>query len=164
MSYTQIIREQLVKTNIDDLWSFMSSPKNLQKITPQNMGFIITSENKDEIMYPGMIISYKVTPILNIPLTWITEITQVKDQKFFVDEQRVGPYKMWHHEHIFKVQDNGVLMKDIITYIPPFGILGELVNYLFINKKVNEIFDFRSKVLEEIYNGSNKDCCSSKVI
>ena len=161
MSYTQIIREQLVKTNIDDLWNFMSSPKNLQKITPQNMGFIITSNNKDEIMYPGMIISYKVTPILNIPLTWITEITQVKDKKFFVDEQRVGPYKMWHHEHIFKVQDNGVLMKDIITYIPPFGILGEVANYLFINKRVNEIFDFRSKVLEEIYNTSNKDWCAN---
>jgi ligand-binding SRPBCC domain-containing protein len=157
MSYTQIIREQLVKTNIDDLWNFMSSPKNLQKITPQNMGFIITSNNKEEIMYPGMIISYKVTPILNIPLTWITEITQVKDKKFFVDEQRVGPYKMWHHEHIFKVQDNGVLMKDIITYIPPFGILGKVANDLFINKRVKEIFDFRSKVLEEIYNTSNKD-------
>ena len=161
MSYTQIIREQLVKTNIDDLWNFMSSPKNLQKITPQNMGFIITSNNKEEIMYPGMIISYKVTPILNIPLTWITEITQVKDKKFFVDEQRVGPYKMWHHEHIFKAQDNGVLMKDIITYIPPFGILGEVANYLFINKRVNEIFDFRSKVLEEIYNTSNKDWCAN---
>ena len=161
MSYIQIIREQLVKTNIDDLWNFMSSPKNLQKITPQNMGFIITSNNKDEIMYPGMIISYKVTPILNIPLTWITEITQVKNKKFFVDEQRVGPYKMWHHEHIFKVQDNGVLMKDIITYIPPFGILGEVANYLFINKRVNEIFDFRSKVLEEIYNTSNKDWCAN---
>ena len=161
MSYTQIIREQLVKTNIDDLWDFISSPKNLKKITHQNMGFIITSNNKDEIMYPGMIISYKVTPILNIPLTWITEITQVKDKKFFVDEQRVGPYKMWHHEHIFKVQDNGVLMKDIITYIPPFGILGEVGNYLFINKRVNQIFDFRSKVLEEIYNTSNKDWCAN---
>tara|TARA_X000000368_G_scaffold10460_1_gene8364 strand:+ start:46 stop:531 length:486 start_codon:yes stop_codon:yes gene_type:complete len=161
MAYTQIIREQLVKTNIDDLWSFISSPKNLQKITPKDMGFIITSKNKEEIMYPGMIISYKVTPILSIPLSWITEITQVKENKFFVDEQRVGPYKMWHHEHIFKVQDNGVLMKDIITYIPPFGILGKLANYLFINKKVNEIFDFRSKVIEEIYNTSNKDCCTN---
>ena len=161
MAYTQIIREQLVKTNIDDLWSFMSSPKNLQQITPQNMGFIITSKNKEEVMYPGMIISYKVTPILNIPLTWVTEITHVKDKKFFVDEQRVGPYKMWHHEHIFTVQDNGVLMKDIITYIPPFGILGKLANYLFINKRVNEIFDFRNKVLEEIYNTGSNDCCTN---
>ncbi|MAW21324.1 MAG: hypothetical protein CMD16_02870 [Flavobacteriales bacterium] len=161
MAYTQIIREQLVKTNIDDLWSFMSSPKNLQKITPQNMGFIITSKNKDEVMYPGMIISYKVTPILNIPLTWITEITHVKEKNFFVDEQRVGPYKMWHHEHIFKVQDNGVLMKDIITYIPPFGILGKLANYLFINKRVNEIFDFRNKVLDQIYNTTNENCCAN---
>tara|TARA_B100001758_G_scaffold247953_1_gene269048 strand:- start:39632 stop:40117 length:486 start_codon:yes stop_codon:yes gene_type:complete len=159
MAYTQIIREQLVKTNIDDLWSFMSSPKNLQKITPQNMGFIITSKNKDEIMYPGMIISYKVTPILNIPLTWITEITHVKDKKFFVDEQRVGPYKIWHHEHIFKVQDNGVLMKDIITYVPPFGILGQLANYLYIKKRVNEIFDYRNEILEKIYNIGHNECC-----
>ena len=152
MAHTQIIREQLIKTNIDDLWNFMSSPKNLQKITPKYMGFIITSNNKNEIMYPGMIISYKVTPFLKIPLNWITEITHVKEKKFFVDEQRLGPYKMWHHEHIFEIKDNGVLMKDIITYIPPLGILGKLSNYLFINKRVNEIFDYRNSVLDQIYN------------
>ena len=152
MSYTQIIREQLVKTNINELWRFMSSPKNLQKITPQYMGFNITSKNDDEIIYPGMIISYKVTPIMNIPLTWVTEITHVKEKEIFVDEQRIGPYKIWHHEHIFKIQDNGVLMKDIITYIPPLGILGKLANHLLINKRVNHIFDYRNKMIEKIFN------------
>ena len=148
----QIIREQIVKTNIDDLWRFISSPKNLGKITPNYMQFNIVSKNKDEVMYPGMIIEYRVTPLLNIPLKWITEITHVKEKEFFVDEQRVGPYKMWHHEHIFEIKENGILMRDIITYIPPFGLLGKLANYLFIKNKVNQIFDYRNKIINEIFN------------
>lgn len=155
MSYTQIIREQLVKTNIDDLWGFISSPNNLEKITPNYMHFDITSNNKDQAMYPGMIIAYRVTPLFNLPLKWITEITHVKEKEFFVDEQRIGPYKMWHHEHIFKIKENGVLMTDIITYIPPFGLLGKLANYLFIKKKVIRIFDYRNKIINQIFNNSN---------
>ena len=156
MPYTQIIREQLIKTDINTLWKFISSPKNLEKITPRSMKFHITSNNEDEKMYAGMIISYKVTPLLKLPLKWVTEITHVKEQEFFVDEQRVGPYKMWHHEHIFKLQKNGILMKDIITYIPPFGFLGRVVNYLFIQRKINEIFDYRKKMIEKIFNSSSK--------
>ena len=155
MSYTQIIREQLIKTNIDDLWGFISSPNNLEKITPNYMHFDITSNNKDQAMYPGMIIAYRVTPLFNLPLKWITEITHVKEKEFFVDEQRIGPYKMWHHEHIFKIKENGVLMTDIITYIPPFGLLGKLANYLFIKKKVIRIFDYRNKIINQIFNNSN---------
>ena len=98
MAYTQIKRTQLIKTDIDTLWEFMSSPKNLQAITPKSMLFKITSDNKDEKMYPGMIISYKVAPVLNIPMTWVTEITQVKKHAFFIDNQVIGPYKLWHHQ------------------------------------------------------------------
>lgn len=154
--YTQVIRKQLINTNIDDLWSFMSSPKNLEKITPESMEFKITSNNGDQLMYPGMIISYKITPLLNFPLRWVTEITHVKEKEFFVDEQRLGPYRMWHHEHIFKIKEDGVLMTDIITYIPPFGLLGKLANNLFIKRRINKIFDYRSQIIEQLFNTLNK--------
>ena len=152
MSYTQIVKKQTLNENIDKVWEFMSSPKNLEEITPKEMSFNITSSNKDEKMYEGMIITYKVTPLLNIPLSWMTEITHVKEKKFFVDEQRLGPYKMWHHQHIFEKCEQGVKMKDIITYIPPFNIIGRIANTLFIEKKVNDIFDYRKKVLDELFN------------
>jgi len=152
MSFTQIHREQLVKTDINTLWDFMSSPKNLETITPESMMFKITSKNKDEKMYPGMIITYIVSPLLKIKLTWMTEITQVKEKSFFIDEQRLGPYTMWHHQHIFKQTEEGILMKDIITYIPPFGIIGKIANFLFIKSKVNQIFNYRNKKIDSLFN------------
>ena len=154
MKHTQIIRKQLIRSNINDLWLFMSSPENLQVITPTWMDFKITSNNNKQKMYPGMIIAYRVTPLFNFPLKWITEITHVKEKELFVDEQRIGPYKMWHHEHIFKIKKDGVLMTDIITYIPPFGLLGKLANYLFIKKKVIGIFDYRNKIIDQIFKNS----------
>ena len=99
-----------------------------------------------------MIIYYKVSPILKIPTRWVTEITHVKKNQYFVDEQRVGPYKIWHHEHHFKVQKDGVLMTDIISYKLPFGILGRIVNFLFIKNKINDIFNYRYNRMEEIFN------------
>ena len=152
MAYTQIKRTQLFKTDIDTLWEFISSPKNLQAITPKSMRFKITSDNKDEKMYPGMIISYKVAPILSIPMTWVTEITQVKEHAFFIVNQVIGPYKLWHHQHIFTQTKEGILMEDIISYTPPFGIIGKIDNLLFIKRKVESIFDFRFKILEERFN------------
>ena len=151
MPCSQIIREQHLKTDIQTLWDFVSSPINLNKITPQDMQFQFISSNKDQKMYPGMIILYKVSPLFKIPLSWATEITHVKEKKFFVDEQRLGPYKIWHHEHHFEEKEDGVLMKDIVTYVPPFGIIGSLANSLFIRRKVNHIFDYREKVLERIF-------------
>ncbi len=150
--HTQIIKKQLIKTDIDNLWDFMSSPKNLDMITPKEMKFNIKSNNGNKKMYEGMIITYTVTPLLNIPLNWITEITHIKKNKYFVDEQRVGPYKMWHHEHIFEQKEDGILMTDIITYVPPMGVLGKIANFLFINKKVNNIFDYRKKIIDQLFN------------
>ena len=150
--YTQIIKKQLIKTDIESLWDFMSSPKNLDRITPKEMKFNIKSKNKDQKMYEGMIITYTVTPLLNIPLNWVTEITHIKKNKYFVDEQRLGPYKMWHHEHIFEEKENGILMTDIITYAPPMGVLGDIANKLFINKKVHNIFNYRKKIIDQIFN------------
>ena len=153
MIHTQIKRNQILKTDIDTLWKFMSSPNNLEKITPKEMSFNITSKNHNKPIYPGMIITYKVAPVLSIPINWITEITHVKKNKYFVDEQRIGPYKLWHHEHRFEIlNEEGVLMEDIITYIPPLGILGEFINKIFIKNKVNRIFDYRRDILTKIFN------------
>tara|TARA_S200000501_G_C20829700_1_gene746632 strand:+ start:57 stop:515 length:459 start_codon:yes stop_codon:yes gene_type:complete len=148
----QIKKEQFLNASIEDVWGFVSSPKNLKKITPDYMNFVIKSKNREEKIYPGMIICYKVSPLLKIPTSWVTEITHVEKNKLFVDEQRVGPYKIWHHEHLFKQEEKGVLMIDIISYKLPFGILGRLVNYFFINKKINKIFNYRYDRMKEIFN------------
>jgi ligand-binding SRPBCC domain-containing protein len=157
MGFYQFEREQKVNASIDEVWDFISDPRNLKKITPKYMGFDIISQNLTPKMYPGMIIHYKVSPVLNIPTDWVTEITHVVDQKFFVDEQRLGPYKMWHHQHTIEPIANGTLMKDIVSYVPPFGLLGDSVNSIMIKRKLNEIFDYRwNAIVQEYgeYNGS----------
>lgn len=151
MAHYQLHKTQLVKASLEEVWDFISSPKNLKVITPDYMGFDITSPNLPDKMYPGMIISYKVKPLLNIPTTWVTEITHVKDHQFFVDEQRVGPYKLWHHQHLLEETPEGILMKDIVTYQPPMGFLGAIMNRLVISKKLEEIFDYRFKAVEEYF-------------
>ena len=150
--YYQLHKEQKLNAKISDVWNFAVSPKNLQRITPDKMGFEITSKNSEEKIYPGMIITYKVSPILNIKMNWVTEITQVKENNFFIDEQRLGPYKMWHHQHIFIDNEDHVLMKDIVTYIPPFGLLGDIANKLFIKRQLNEIFNYRFVEMNKIFN------------
>jgi len=153
----QIRKEQFLNAKIEDVWSFVSSPKNLKKITPKNMNFVIKSKNVDEKIYPGMILYYKVSPILRIPTNWVAEITHVTKNKLFVDEQRVGPYKIWHHEHLFKEENNGVLMIDIISYKLPFGVLGRLINYLFIKNKLRNIFNYRFNKMNELFNQASVD-------
>ncbi len=140
---------QKIPASMQEVWDFMSSPKNLKEITPSYMGFEITSKTRGEKMYPGMIISYKVSPVLGIKMTWVTEITNVEDLKYFVDEQRVGPYRIWHHEHHIREIDGGVLMDDIITYEPPLGFLGAIANTLFIKNQLKEIFDYRFIAIEK---------------
>lgn len=152
MSHFQFHRDQFIQTDLETIWDFASSPKNLKEITPDYMLFDITSKNLAEKMYPGMIISYKVSPLFNIKMNWVTEITHIKDYHFFVDEQRLGPYKMWHHQHHFEKKDNGVLMTDIVTYIPPYGFLGNIANSLFIKKQLNNIFDYRYKIMDKKFN------------
>ncbi len=153
MLYT-LKTKQVVKTDLDTLWQFMSAPQNLATITPPYMGFHILSEvKKEEKMYPGQIIEYHVTPLANIKMYWVTEITQVKDKEYFIDEQRFGPYVFWHHKHFFKPVAGGIEMADIIHYKPPFGILGKIANTLIIKKQLKEIFDYRYKKVEELFNG-----------
>lgn len=141
---------QFVPARLDEVWDFFSSPANLSKITPPGMGFIITSPPQPG-MYPGMFISYKVSPFLGIKLNWVTEITHVREKLFFVDEQRRGPYSIWHHEHHFREVEGGVEMHDILHYQVPLGILGTLADHLFVKNKVRGIFSFREKRIRELF-------------
>jgi len=151
MAFYQFEQTQKINTSKEDLWKFISSPSNLKKITPNYMGFDITSKNSSEKMYEGMLISYVVKPILNIKTKWVTEITHINEGVFFIDEQRMGPYKLWHHQHFIEEIPGGVLMKDIVSYIPPFGFVGVIANKLFIKDKLNQIFAFRNQALEKKY-------------
>jgi ligand-binding SRPBCC domain-containing protein len=142
---------QKIPISLDRAWEFFSNPDNLQAITPENMGFKVISKHQGDKMYAGQIIEYKVRPFLNIPLYWMTEITQVKDKEYFIDEQRYGPYALWHHQHHFKAIDGGVEMTDIVHYKNPFWLLGKLANKLFVQKKIESIFDYRFKKLEKMF-------------
>ena len=142
MAFYQLKTLQVLPAPPDIIWKFISTPANLKKITPQYMGFDITSE-VPETIYPGLMIGYKVKPVAGIKMNWVTEITHVSDQKYFVDEQRIGPYKIWHHEHHIEAIPNGTKMIDIVTYVPPFGILGKLANWMFIRRQLREIFEYR---------------------
>jgi ligand-binding SRPBCC domain-containing protein len=140
--------EQLLPISIEQAWDFFSSPKNLNEITPEDMVFKITSEVPEK-MYEGLFIIYKIAPVLNIPLDWVTEITHVNEPFYFVDEQRKGPYKTWHHEHHFKQTPAGVLMTDILYYEVGKSIFGWLAEKLFVDNKVKGIFNYREKVLNK---------------
>ncbi|MDC3259367.1 SRPBCC family protein [Flavobacteriaceae bacterium] len=133
-----------------EAWDFLSDPKNLKRITPDYMGFEILSGAADE-MYAGQIIQYLVTPVMNIPTKWVTEITHVDEGNYFVDEQRFGPYSLWHHKHFLKPIPNGVEMVDIIDYKIPLGILGQLVHPILVAPKLKEIFEYRKQALIELY-------------
>jgi ligand-binding SRPBCC domain-containing protein len=144
---------QILKSDMDTVWEFMSSPKNLARITPDYMGFQILSDEEDlKEMYSGQLIEYYVTPVMGIKMHWVTEITHVQDKHYFVDEQRFGPYALWHHKHFLKEVPEGIEMTDIIHYKIPFGFIGRIANTLFIKKKVKEIFDHRYSILEELFN------------
>lgn len=135
---------------MQEAWQFFSNPNNLAKITPLWLNFKVISQIGDK-MYAGMIITYLVRPLLNIPTTWVTEITHVREPNYFVDEQRFGPYKFWHHQHIFKEFEGGVEMEDIVSYAVPLGPIGHLINSIVINKKIKKIFGFRSATLRELF-------------
>ena len=142
---------QKIPVSLDVAWDFFSNPANLQAITPQKMGFKIISQHHGEKMYAGQIIEYKVSPVLNMPLYWMTEITHVSDKKYFVDDQRFGPYSFWHHQHWFKEVDGGVEMTDIVNYGLPLSFLGRIANTLFVKSKLQEIFDYREEVVSKYF-------------
>ena len=146
----QLKTTQFIPATMKECWDYFSSPENLKEITPPGMGFNIKTDLPAK-MYEGMMIEYKVTPLLGIPMTWITEIKAVKEGQFFIDEQRKGPYAIWHHEHHFKEVDGGVEMTDIVSYEVPFGILGKLVHPIIVKPKLDQIFKYRTKKVDEIF-------------
>jgi ligand-binding SRPBCC domain-containing protein len=142
---------QYVNASIEECWAFFSSPQNLQKITPEGMGFQITDfDNKS--VYPGQVIQYKVSPLLGIKLSWMTVITAVKDKSYFIDEQRFGPYTLWHHKHFFEATENGTKMTDVVHYALPLGFIGRIMNTLVVKNKLQEIFDYRCVKVDEMFN------------
>jgi ligand-binding SRPBCC domain-containing protein len=141
---------QYINASLDECWIFFSNPRNLQKITPESMGFEITDFD-NQSMYAGQIIQYKITPLLGLKLNWTSEITQVKEKVYFIDDQRFGPYSFWHHKHFFEATANGVKMTDVVHYALPLGFLGQIMNALIVKNKLNEIFDYRFQKVDELF-------------
>ena len=150
MKIYQINTKQNLPISVKEAWEFLSSPNNLAEITPKYMNFKILS-GADKSIFAGQIIQYKVTPVLGITLKWVTEITHVKQNEYFVDEQRFGPYSLWHHKHFIKEIDGGIEMEDIVDYKIPFGILGQIAHPLFVKNKLRQIFKFREKKLIKLF-------------
>jgi ligand-binding SRPBCC domain-containing protein len=146
----ELKREQFIPISVEQAWDFFSSPKNLAVITPDEMGFIIKSDVPEK-MFSGLLIDYTVKPLLGIPLRWQTEILEVDEYKSFVDNQNKGPYKLWHHTHLFEPVNGGVKMTDIVKYELPLGVLGTIAHAAFVKNKLNHIFDYRFKKVEEIF-------------
>jgi ligand-binding SRPBCC domain-containing protein len=157
--------KQCLPMSIQEAWNFFSSPINLKVITPKHMGFIIKGDMNDlKRMHAGQIINYTVKPLAGIPMTWTTEITHVVEHEYFVDEQRFGPYALWHHKHFFKEIDGGVEMEDIVHYKIPFGFLGDIANTLFVKRKLKEIFDYRFEKLHELFGKYHENSVSKTVL
>jgi ligand-binding SRPBCC domain-containing protein len=151
MAVHSIKTVQKIPVSIEEAWNFFSSPANLQAITPGNMRFKVISKNHGEKMYSGQVIEYKVSPLLRIPLYWMTEITHAEKLKYFIDVQRKGPYSLWHHQHHFKKMEGGVEMTDIVHYKNPWGFIGEIANSVFIKRQLKKIFEYRFLKVEELF-------------
>lgn len=144
--------KQTVDKDISILWDFFTKPSNLNKLTPEDVHFKIKSGDSDDF-YEGKIISYKIKPFKLASLNWITEISKVKEGSYFIDNQISGPYKIWHHEHHFKINDNGTTeIIDKVKYKVPFYILGRVIHKIFLRRKLFNIFMFRQKKINELFN------------
>ena len=149
MAVYQLQEQMELGASLEELWDFISSPINLKKITPDYMGFDIKTFPLPDKIYPGLMISYRVRPVLGIPMNWLTEITHVNEPYFFVDEQRSGPYALWHHEHHLEPTERGVKMRDLVTYRLPAGPLGSLAHRIFVAKQLESIFRYREQAMEK---------------
>jgi ligand-binding SRPBCC domain-containing protein len=142
---------QIIPVSLATAWEYFSSPENLKDITPPSMGFVIQSRHHGAKMYAGQIIEYTVKPVFGIPIYWMTEIAHVEEQKYFIDEQRYGPYSLWHHQHHFKQVEGGIEMTDIVHYKIPFRFLGDVANALFVRKQLQNIFDYRRSAVQKAF-------------
>jgi len=151
MKKYELYRETTLPITMLEAWDFFSNPVNLSKITPEEMSFKVVSKDLPNQIYNGLIIEYVVKPLAGIPLKWVSQISSVNAPYMFVDEQLKGPYAYWHHEHTFEEKNGQVLMIDKVTYSVPFGIFGQLANRLIVKSKLDEIFDYRTKIILEIF-------------
>jgi ligand-binding SRPBCC domain-containing protein len=142
---------QKVPVSLSEAWDFFSHPRNLAVMTPAYLNLKFTNPLFGDEMYAGQVMTYDVKPLFGIPMFWMTEITHVQPMKFFVDEQRIGPYALWHHQHHFREIEGGVEMTDLIHYKAPLGPLGELATNLFIKRQLEGIFRFRYAKVEELF-------------
>lgn len=154
MKLYRLHKKQLLPITLNEAWDFFSNPHNLKRITPPWLNFTVRTDGQQE-MYAGMIIEHRVSPVLRIPTTWITEITHVRAPHYFVDEQRFGPYKFWHHQHRFNEIEGGVEIEDLVHYGLPFGFLGRIVHRMMISGMLEQIFAHRQVILEEKF-GTHK--------
>jgi ligand-binding SRPBCC domain-containing protein len=144
-------RRQVLPISVAECWTFFSDPRNLPKITPPSLDFTVLGEMPEQ-MHAGLMIQYRVRPLFKIPMRWLTEITHVEPGHYFVDEQRVGPYRVWHHEHWFEATaPDRTEVRDLVHYVLPFGPLGEVVHQLFVRAELARIFDYREKVVSELF-------------
>lgn len=150
MKLYQLHSKQAIPISLQEAWDFLSNPANLKVITPDHMGFNIL-DGGDRPMFPGQIIQYKVSPFPGYSTKWVTEITHVEEGKYFVDEQRFGPYALWHHKHFIKAIEGGVEMEDIIDYKIPFGILGQWAHPIIVKKQLKQIFKYREQKLHDLF-------------
>ncbi|MDX1666296.1 MAG: SRPBCC family protein [Saprospiraceae bacterium] len=157
MRVKEKVWQQLVAAPLPQVWSFFSKPQNLNELTPDDLSFKIISPAGEVDMYPGMLIRYRVKPLFGISLFWMTEITQVREGEYFIDEQRMGPYAFWHHQHHFEKVDGGVLITDRLHYKVPFGPLGTLVDKWIVEPRIEEIFRFRKQKVDQIFGPSSSE-------
>lgn len=146
--------KQIIPAPRDRVWDFFSNPRNLARITPPGMGFSMDESDLPGRLRPGLMITHRLTPLLGIPITWLSEITHIVENAFFIDEQRIGPYAVWHHEHEFlDLGDGRTEMVDRVTYVMPFGPLGELFHPWLVKPQLYRIFAFREKTVRELFPG-----------
>ena len=143
-------KEQVLPVTLKQAWDFFATPRNLNLITPDDLQFRIISELPEK-MYRGQLICYLISPYSFIKLNWVTEISEIEENRYFIDRQLVGPYKLWHHQHHFEEIAEGVRMTDILHFAMPFGIFGKLAYYFSVRKKLDHIFNYRQRKLAEIF-------------
>jgi len=150
MKVYRLNRKQKLPISLQEAWPFFSTPRNLESITPAFLKFKITSNIPDDI-YSGLIITYRIAAVASIPMTWVTEIKRVEAPYRFVDEQRIGPFRFWYHEHCFREADGGIEMEDMVYYVMPLGWIGRLMHAMFIRARLEAIFDFRRDYLDRLW-------------
>jgi ligand-binding SRPBCC domain-containing protein len=151
MKVYQFKQSQFIPADLNTVWDFFSSPKNLYAITPPDMNFEIIEMNGGEKMHAGQLISYKVSPFPFVRMKWVTEIKNVEHKRFFTDDQKHGPFALWVHQHFFLEADNGVVMTDEISYAVPFGVLGRIANWMLVEKQITSIFKYRTERIKSLF-------------